>query len=339
MQDHEKAPLIDAPHGHAYGIEVPSSKPPSMGVFAFFMVMIVMNGLTPLVKKGTFREDNKNSLTPFIINDLLSVFVGMCMTYSTSGFKSIKACFDVRGILLFAPSALLFTANDVLEVFTLRVFEASLWKVVDQGKLPLAALIGWITLRRRISSHATIALMIITIGVVGYYASFPGSHSLQNPMLGGGLAAINVLLGTIANLTVDVAYKKGEYGFGVQLAQSRTAATIACYLLFLASCFRDGASYQFFVGWDFTTVVFVMWLTIYGMLVSFILKNLDCVWKGVGSAGGVCIACIADSLIHGRSHGFVQSCFVAVVLLAIYAFTAASSATPVPNKPSEAEDL
>eukprot|EP01068_Selenidium_serpulae_P021026 Selendium_serpulae@DN957_c0_g1_i1.p1 len=304
-----------------------------------FFLMVAMMGLTPIVKINALTVvDEYGNLTKqdkFLPSTVHTVHFGMSVLLANAisalwyGVQGLKDCWNREAIGMISPVSIIYAVGESMEIITLQFISGPFWKILNQLKLPLTAIVGAFALNRKQTILQWLLILGVTVNVYGYFLV---TQQAGGSLFGTLLGVFNVLIITMAGILADVIYKKVEYPFVAQMAQGRLSSAVASVGVLIVYCYgvqvttgENQWQYIFFGGkhggWDYTTIILANWLLIKDWSVTFVLKNFDSLWKAMGTALALIITFFADIIIFGSPFKPILFMFLASVGLNVAAFS------------------
>eukprot|EP01069_Polyplicarium_translucidae_P012533 Polyplicarium_translucidae@DN5297_c0_g1_i1.p1 len=301
-----------------------------------FVSMVFMLGLTPIVKqKALWNEASGQkellfiSQSPYVVHFGTSVVLGNLGAFATEGLGGLADCWDVKALLLLFPVSALYALGESTEMQVLAHLDGTTWKILNQLKLPFTAFAGFCLFNRRPKAIQWVLIGVLTATICGYSMASSRSVDLSPDVFGMTIGVMNVIVSTSAGVLADVMYKKLRFSFIIQIAQGRLIGCLLTIAMMVTVMWKrdELGSIPFFAHWNWRVVILVGWLLMKDWLVTFVLKNMDALWKAIGTALGLCVTYSAELMFMERRFDAVLFAFVIIVVLTTVAFTMARPPT------------
>eukprot|EP00917_Polyrhabdina_sp_WS-2016_P015623 GHVP01033959.1.p1 GENE.GHVP01033959.1~~GHVP01033959.1.p1 ORF type:complete len:435 (-),score=65.44 GHVP01033959.1:618-1922(-) len=327
---------------------------PNFGIWiqvGIFVSMVFLLGFTPLVKIQALWDAALNrkvahfvGQTPYIAHFSMSVVLANVIQLSTQGLKGVKDCWDWKAFLVMLPVSAIIGFAEQMEMVTLVHIDGTMWKILNQVKLPLTALIGWGFLGRKQTPVQWTLIGSVSIAIMTYCSVSAGASAASISTFGIILGLTNVFLATTGALVADVMYKKVKHGFLPQIAQGRLAAALVVTAVMTYDVAKEGVWWKLpFYGWNFRVLLLTIWLLMKDWSVTFVLKNLDSMWKALGTALGLVVTYFGEILLMGRPMDTTQFLIVLIIVMNImvYAMTKVqrNEYNPLPELPDPESEI
>lgn len=276
--------------------------------FIMFIGMTLIIACTPIIQEralmvdGKKRSGNSKYMGSSVqwVQFLVSWLVAQAICAIRHGKKGLLECWDMHGVLVLFPISAAFSITGILDMKSVGYIDPSFKKVLDQSKLLITAILNVAVLKRFLSTVQWITVSGVTLGVIAFclqkFAMAKHGSAGSTALLGVLMAIFTAVLSAGAGVAADFTYKKVKYGLITQIAQGRFSAMIIAFIIQVVECFftydpvNQKNYWQYFPfggtygGWDSFTFFLVGWMIIKDWFTTWVLKNLDSLWKAMGAA-------------------------------------------------------
>eukprot|EP00920_Eleutheroschizon_duboscqi_P040245 GHVT01096486.1.p1 GENE.GHVT01096486.1~~GHVT01096486.1.p1 ORF type:complete len:432 (+),score=57.27 GHVT01096486.1:752-2047(+) len=301
-----------------------------------WFVFLLINAFNPAVAKFSYSLDDGSSgkkkyatTTVTTISFVISFAIAQILSVVMYGVQSWKDCYNIRGILWIAPVSIGYSISEFLGLFALSMVSPIVYSIIRKARLLFTVIFARVLLGRKRSTVQWLVVIALTIAILGFTLfgfSDPKAAGVQIDLLGVILVICNILLSVLNSLYADWVYKKLKFPMIVQICQGRITSAIASLIVAVTHISVEGWwQYGFFGGpeggWDWRVGILVMWFVFRDWISTFILKNLDAVWKALASAAAVVIVYILDTTLFSKTKpNATLFCIIAVVAVDVLLF-------------------
>jgi hypothetical protein len=88
----------------------------------------------------TYKSQPYLDASVVVVNRLLCVLITAVLAFGTGGLTKLKACFDLKNILRFAPCAVCYAIADIAEILANGAMDPTVYIILSQSRLLLTAL-------------------------------------------------------------------------------------------------------------------------------------------------------------------------------------------------------
>jgi len=249
------------------------------------------------------------------VSQLLCVFLGWGLAYSSGGAKDLKLCRDPALIKKFFHIGLIYALGDIFEMESVNYIDSATYTVLSQSKLIVTAALMWIVDGSKQSTMQWFILLTTTAGMLEYVLVGKASKSgMTFSMFGVSLAIVKVVISCYVAVLNQRALKQDKNPFPVQFSVLKVSWTMTSLFYMLV---KDGLMGDSLFGeWSYRTVVLVLFGFILKTFFNqYLLKVLDAIWKNISEAIGVLLVYFAKVMFLGGTFDAVVFNAAIVVIL------------------------
>lgn len=253
------------------------------------------------------------------VAQLVCVFVGWFLAYSSGGQADLKKCFDTKIIMKFWGIGMIYAMGDIFEMESVNYIDSSTYTVLSQSKLIMTALLMWLLDGTKQNLMQWFILFTTSSGMLEYVlVGKAKGGGLTLSATGISLALVKVLISCYVAVLNQKALKKDSNPFPVQFSALKVswALTSLAYMIVKDGILGDGDMWG---QWTYKTVVLVFAGFILKTLFNqYLLKVLDAIWKNISEAIGVILVYFAKvAFLGGTFSPTVLNAAVTVILACI----------------------
>ena len=300
--------------------------------FFTLILLTVQNSALVLFTKFSYRP----SAIPYVpstvvsFSECLKLFMSCALVVSSEGRESLSAALcDIPSNVfrLLLPSALYVLQNNLLFEGVLRLSPAT-YITCSQSKILTSAFFGMILLKTRITRQQSLALCLLTIGIVLVQSDSKGviteaRDSDRKATWNGVLIvfAASIISG-FTGAYLEKIYKEVDVRRGKRPSIWFRNAQLACFsvpLAFFTVFWQDGRSVAengMFKGYDSIVLALIMLQASGGLIVAAVMRYASNVLKCFAVSISICnCALLAKFVLGNQGHGMSTLNMVGVILV------------------------
>jgi len=244
-----------------------------------------------------------------VVNRLLCVVITSLIAFGTGGLTKLKACFDLKNIMLFAPCAVCYAIADISEILANGAMDPTVYIILSQTRLLLTA----ITLKLWTGTTQTtlqwIDLSVLTLLVVIFQfipatfetagpktKVFPDPGSKGVPGIGQPCAMMKIMMSVVAGVYSQKLFQGAPMPFEVQLCNISVSGFFCALIALPVSCMLTGSfdvlmehglfsapDYPF--KWDKRVLAVIAAYQAREWITNIVVKKFDAVIKNLCNSG------------------------------------------------------
>merc|ERR1719262_764603 len=189
-----------------------------------------------------------------VVNRLLCVVTTAVIAFGSGGLTKLKACFDLRNILRFAPCAVCYAIADIAEILANGAMDPTVYIILSQSRLLLTALSLklWMGTSQTTLQWIDLAVLTLLVVIFQFIPStfetagpgtkvFPAPGSKGVPGIGKPCAFLKIMMSVIAGVYTQKLYQGDTMPFVVQLCNLSVTGSIMAIIALPVSCMLTGS--------------------------------------------------------------------------------------------------
>ncbi|KAL1131282.1 hypothetical protein AAG570_010900 [Ranatra chinensis] len=220
------------------------------------------------------------------------------------------------------PSAVYIVQNNLLYVSASHL-DAATYQVTYQLKILTTAVFSVLMLKRSLTVHKWLALVVLVAGVALVQISgsdSPHDAPPQNRLLGFSAALGACVLSGFAGVYFEMILKGSDVSVWMRNVQLSLLSLPFGLLTCLLSDWHLLMTRGFFYGYDFFVVYLVILQATGGLLVALVVKYADNILKGFATSLAIVISCVASVYLFGFHITFTFVFGAACVMFSIFLY-------------------
>jgi hypothetical protein len=275
----------------------------------------------------TYKSQPYLDASVVVVNRLLCVLITAVLAFGTGGLTKLKACFDLKNILRFAPCAVCYAIADIAEILANGAMDPTVYIILSQSRLLLTALTLKLWMGNSQTTLQWIDLSVLTLLVVIFQfipssfetagpgtKVFPAPGSKGVPGIGKPCAFLKIMMSVIAGVYTQKLYQGDSMPFVVQLCNLSVTGTIMAIIALPVSCMLTGsldvllekglfAGPDYPYGWDRRVYAVIGIYQAREWITNVVVKKFDAVIKNLCNAGAALVSFLFGIFVLNKPGG------------------------------------